>query len=243
MKEKARPIAMFAPRPRLGPASTRGCGGRPSTRRRALYDEPGGRVPVLSPKPAGTSKWGQGGDDLERVEVSLLLEAIYRVYGFDFRSYAYASIKRRLWRRAQAEGRHPDRASRAVLHDSTCMDRLMVDLSIQVTSMFRDPPFFRALRTHVMPSLRTYPFIRVCTPAVRRREVFSLAILLKEEASMRAPGSTPPTSTRGRCARARGHLSLSKMQEYTLNYQRAAGCARSPSTTRRATTGCASSAR
>jgi len=43
-------------------------------------------------------------NDVERVEVELLLEAIYRVYGFDFRSYAYASIKRRLWRRAQAEG-------------------------------------------------------------------------------------------------------------------------------------------
>ena len=42
-------------------------------------------------------------DDLERIEVQLLLEAIYQHYGFDFRGYALGSLKRRLWRRAYGE--------------------------------------------------------------------------------------------------------------------------------------------
>ncbi len=42
-------------------------------------------------------------DELERLEINLLLEGIFRRYGFDFREYAPASLKRRLWRRIHAE--------------------------------------------------------------------------------------------------------------------------------------------
>ena len=168
----------------------------------------------------------RGETDLERVEVELLLEAIYRVYGFDFRAYAYASIKRRLWRRAQAEGLSTLSAlQERVLHDPACMDRLMLDLSIQVTSMFRDPSFFRALRNQVVPSLRTYPFIRVwhagCSTG---EEVFSLAILLREEGlyARTRVYATDINETVLKSARE-GIFPLSKMQEYTLNYQRAGG--------------------
>ncbi|WP_394847610.1 protein-glutamate O-methyltransferase CheR [Pendulispora brunnea] len=164
--------------------------------------------------------------EVERVEVELLLEAIFRVYGFDFRSYAYASIKRRLWRRAQAEGVASFSAlQERVLHDPTCMDRLMLDLSIQVTSMFRDPSFFLALRRKVVPSLRTYPFIRVwhagCSSG---EEVFSLAMLLKEEGLYARTRiyATDLNETVIKVAK-NGIFPLSKMQEYTINYQRAGG--------------------
>ncbi|WP_394822658.1 CheR family methyltransferase [Pendulispora albinea] len=165
-------------------------------------------------------------NDVERVEVELLLEGIYRVYGFDFRSYAYASIKRRLWRRAQAEGLATLSALQdRVLHDPGCMDRLMLDLSIQVTSMFRDPTFFLSLRRKVVPSLRTYPFIRVwhagCSTG---EEVYSLAVLLKEEGLYARTRlyATDINETVIRGAKE-GIFPLSKMQEYTLNYQRAGG--------------------
>jgi len=80
--------------------------------------------------------------DLERVEIELLLEGVFRHYGFDFRSYAYASIRRRLWKRVEAEGlRSISELQALVLHDSTAMDRLLLDLSISVTAMFRDPDF------------------------------------------------------------------------------------------------------
>jgi len=165
-------------------------------------------------------------NELERVEVELLLEAIYRVYGFDFRSYAYASIKRRLWRRAQGEGVLTlSGLQERVLHDPACMDRLMVDLSIQVTSMFRDPSFFLALRSKVVPSLRTYPFIRVwhagCSSG---EEVFSLAMLLKEEGlyARTRVYATDINETVIKGAKE-GIFPLSKMREYTINYQRAGG--------------------
>src|SRR5919198_6498941 len=100
--------------------------------------------------------------DLEEIELSLLLEGVYRQYGFDFREYAPASLKRRVWRRVYAE--HLESISgllEKVLHDPTCMERLLLDLSINVTSMFRDPSFYGAFREQVVPLLRTYPFTRV----------------------------------------------------------------------------------
>ena len=85
--------------------------------------------------------------DLERLEIDLILEAIYRHYGFDFRNYARASVRRRLWNQVKAEKLTTisgllDR----VLHDVDCMERLLLMLSVNVTAMYRDPTFFRAFR-------------------------------------------------------------------------------------------------
>jgi chemotaxis protein methyltransferase CheR len=77
----------------------------------------------------------EAADELERLEVELLLEAIHRRYGFDFREYAKASLKRRLWRRVAAERLTSiSGLQERVLHDPACMERLLLDLSINVTS-------------------------------------------------------------------------------------------------------------
>src|SRR5215218_7081339 len=90
--------------------------------------------------------------ELERVEIELLLEGVYRHYGFDFRSYAYASIRRRLWKRIEAEGLSSiSGLQAAVLHDTAAMERLLLDLSVSVTAMFRDPKFYEAFRQEVVP--------------------------------------------------------------------------------------------
>src|ERR671933_908985 len=122
-------------------------------------------------------------DELERVEIDLLLEGVFRRYGFDFREYAPASLKRRLWRRVHAEGlRSISGLQERILHDPACMERLLLDLSINVTAMFRDPSFYVALRERVVPLLRTYPFTRVWVAGCSTgEEVYSLAILLREE--------------------------------------------------------------
>src|SRR5690349_12867436 len=76
--------------------------------------------------------------DLERLEIELLLEGIYRHYGFDFRSYAFSSVRRRLWKRMESEGLTTISELQAhVLHDPESMERLLLDLSVNVTSMFR----------------------------------------------------------------------------------------------------------
>ncbi|MDQ4030589.1 MAG: protein-glutamate O-methyltransferase CheR, partial [Actinomycetota bacterium] len=121
--------------------------------------------------------------ELEQLELDLLLEAIHRRYGFDFREYAPASLKRRIWRRIGAEGLDSiSGLQQRVLHDPEAMERLLLDLSINVTSMFRDPSFFRAFRQRIVPQLRTYPFARIWNPGCSTgEETYSLAIVLQEE--------------------------------------------------------------
>jgi len=163
---------------------------------------------------------------IERVEIELLLEGIYRHYGFDFRSYAYASIRRRLWKRIDAEGLATVSAlQERVLHDPDMMNQLLLDLSINVTAMFRDPTFYVAFRRKVVPLLRTYPFIRVwhagCSTG---EEVYSMAILLEEEglydrARIYATDINEVVLHRAKS----GIIPLDRMQEYTENYIRAGG--------------------
>ena len=165
-------------------------------------------------------------DDLERIEVQVLLEAIYQHYGFDFRGYAPGSLKRRLWRRAYAEKVDTMSALQdRVLHDPAVMERLLLDLSINVTSMFRDPSFFQAMRERVVPLLRTYPFIRIWNAGCSTgEETFSLAILLREEglyerARIYATDINDKVLERARS----GVFPLEKMRDYTENYIRAGG--------------------
>jgi chemotaxis protein methyltransferase CheR len=165
-------------------------------------------------------------DDLERIEVQLLLEAIYQHYGFDFRGYALGSLKRRLWRRAIGEKVETLSALQdRVLHDPAVMERLLLDLSINVTAMFRDPTFFRSFREKVVPVLRTYPFVRIWNAGCSTgEETYSLAILLKEE-GLYDRTRIYATDINDRVleqARA-GHFPLEKMREYTENYLRAGG--------------------
>ena len=121
--------------------------------------------------------------ETETLELQLLLEGVYRQYGFDFREYAPASLKRRVWRRVQGEnaGSITGLLER-VLHDPDVMERLLLDLSINVTAMFRDPTFYAAFRERVVPVLRTYPFTRIWVAGCSTgEEVYSLSILLHEE--------------------------------------------------------------
>ena len=164
--------------------------------------------------------------DLERVEIELLLEGVFRHYGFDFRSYAYASIRRRLWKRIEAEGLDSISGLQAlVLHDTEAMERLLLDLSVSVTAMFRDPKFYQVFREDVVPLLRTYPFIRIwhagCSTG---EEVYSTAILLEEEGLLDRTRiyATDINDVVLQHARA-GIFPLSRMQEYTDNYIRAGG--------------------
>jgi len=163
---------------------------------------------------------------LERLEIELLLEGIYRHYGFDFRSYAYASIRRRLWKRIETEGL-PSVSSlqEKVLHDPAMMEKLLLDLSINVTAMYRDPTFYLSFRESVVPLLRTYPFIRVwhagCSTG---EEVFSMAILLEEEGLYERTRiyATDINEVVLQKAKA-GIFPIERMQEYTENYIRAGG--------------------
>ncbi len=164
--------------------------------------------------------------EVESIETELLLEGIHRRYSLDFRDYAAASLKRRLWRRANAEGLETLSALQdRVLRDPAVMERLLLDLSINVTSMFRDPSFYRAFREKVVPMLRTYPFIRIWNAGCSTgEEAYSMAILLAEEglydrARIYATDINETVLERARA----GVFPLDKMREYTENYINAGG--------------------
>jgi chemotaxis protein methyltransferase CheR len=164
--------------------------------------------------------------ETEALELQLLLEGVYRQYGFDFREYAPASLKRRVWRRVQAEqaGSIVGLLER-VLHDPDVMERLLLDLSINVTSMFRDPTFYVAFREQVVPLLRTYPFTRIWVAGCSTgEEVYSLSILLQEEEIYDRTRIYATDINEVVLERARaGVFPIEKMQEYTENYIRAGG--------------------
>jgi chemotaxis protein methyltransferase CheR len=168
----------------------------------------------------------EGRLDLESIELQLLLEGIFRHYGFDFREYAPASLKRRVWRRVYAEGERTIAGLlERVLHEPDAMERLLLDLSINVTSMFRDPSFYVAFREKVAPALHTYPFTRVWVAGCSTgEEVYSLAILLQEEGLYDRTRIYATDINETVLDRARaGVFPLDRMQEYTENYIRAGG--------------------
>ena len=164
--------------------------------------------------------------DLERIELQLLLEGVYRHYGYDFREYAPASLRRRVGRRVREEQLPSITAlTERVLHDPTCMARLLGDLSINVTAMFRDPDFYVAFTEHVVPQLRTYPFTRIWVAGCSTgEEVYSLAILLAEHDLYDRTRIYATDINQRVLEQAReGVYPLDRMQEYTENYIRAGG--------------------
>ena len=164
--------------------------------------------------------------DLEQIEIALLLEAVYRRYGFDFRNYAEASLKRRVWRRVHGENlRTVSGLTERLLHDPAVMERLLLDLSINVTAMFRDPSFYVAFRDKIVPALHTYPFTRIwCAGCSTGEEVYSLAILLHEEGVYERTRiyATDINENVLDAARA-GVFPLDRMRQYTENYSRGGG--------------------
>ncbi len=164
--------------------------------------------------------------DLETLEIDLLLEAIFRRYGLDFREYAPASLKRRLYRRMQAEGLETlSQLQDRLLHHPPTMEQLLVDLSINVTAMFRDPSFYVAVREKVVPLLHTYPFTRIwCAGCSTGEEVYSLAILLHEEGLYDRTRiyATDINELVIQSARE-GVFPLDRMKQYTQNYIKAGG--------------------
>lgn len=164
--------------------------------------------------------------ELEDIEIQLLLEGIFQYYGFDFRGYSLASLKRRVWNTIREEQLGSiSGLQEKVLHDPAYLERLLLNLSVNVTSMFRDPSFYVALRRQVVPLLRTYPFIRIwCAGCSTGQEVYSLAILLQEEGIYHRCRIYATDMNEMVLRKAKtGIYSLELMQEYTYLYLKAGG--------------------
>jgi chemotaxis protein methyltransferase CheR len=179
-----------------------------------------------APSASGIGDGTEPVDALERLETELLLTGISRHYGYDFRGYAPASLARRIRYAMHNEGvRSVSALQDLVLHDEEVLERFLRGLTIHVTSMFRDADFYKAFRKHVIPQLRTYPFVRIWhAGCATGEEVYSMAILLEEEglydrARIYATDISDTVLDRAR----RGVFPVDLMHKYAESYRRAGG--------------------
>jgi chemotaxis protein methyltransferase CheR len=171
-------------------------------------------------------------NNVENIEINLLLEAIYQRYGYDFRNYAKASIKRRilafLASNPSIAGTEDSGISKIIphiLYDEDLFQELLQSFSITVTEMFRDPEVFKVLREKVIPYLKTFPHVRIwhagCSSG---QEVYSMAILLKEEglydkATIYATDFNDEALENAK----KGIYNLDMGKEFSKNYQKSGG--------------------
>ncbi len=163
---------------------------------------------------------------LEEVEIDLVLEAVLRYYGYDFRDYEPTAVRRRI-REVMLAGRVAtiSRFQEKLLHQPAFLERFLRAFSGPSPAMFSDPCFYQVFRTKVVPRLRTYPFVRIwhagCSTG---EEVYSMAILLQEEdISQRCRiYATDLSDEAVRQARA-GSLRALAADEYAANYEQAGG--------------------
>jgi chemotaxis protein methyltransferase CheR len=163
---------------------------------------------------------------LEDIELTLLLEAIYRHYHYDFRGYSTASLKRRLHQAQDRFGCESlSQLQDKVLHDPAVLPALLSYLTVQVSEMFRDPSYFLALRQQVIPHLRTYPSLKVWVAGCSAgEEIYSLAILFREEGLEErtlfyGTDINPDALNRAES----GTYSLDRIAAFTENHRRAGG--------------------
>jgi chemotaxis protein methyltransferase CheR len=165
-------------------------------------------------------------NDISELEISLLLEAFYQKYGFDFRQYSKGHIRRRIMNRiAMSQLEDISQLQDKVLQDKKFAFKLLQDLSITVTEMFRDKGFYKSLRENVIPVLKTYPFIKIwhagCSTG---EEAYSMAIILKEEGLYERSTIYATDFNQLALNQAKeGIFSNRLIKEYTANYQLSGG--------------------
>jgi len=163
---------------------------------------------------------------LEEIEVKLLLEAVSLRYGYDFREYAIAPLRRSIAAGMAGEGvptitAYQDR----LLHDATSMQRFLGTVGVNVTGMFREADTWRCMREEVIPVLRTFPSVRIWSVGCATgEEVYSLAIVLQEEGLFKKSSIYATDMNEDALAIARvGACPLERLRTYEHDYLRSGG--------------------
>lgn len=164
--------------------------------------------------------------DLLNIELHLLFEAIFLKYGYDFRNYSKAHIRRRvLSRLGMSNIPTVTDLLNKVLRDPDFFRDFLDDLSINVTEMFRDPDFYKSFRETIVPKLKTYAFFKVwhagCSTG---EEVYSLAILFQEEGLLdRCQVYATDFNRKVLEIAKEGVYQKADMEQYERNYQLSGG--------------------
>jgi len=163
---------------------------------------------------------------IDQVDLELILTDLVEIYGYDFTRYSRASLQRRL-DRVYLMDRFPSFAEfrYRVRNDPSYVKHFIEELTVNVTSMLRDPTFYKTIRQEVLPVLATHPFIRIwhagCSTG---EEVYSMAILLYEanvlhKSLLYATDINPLVIEKGK----KGIFPLSQVRQYSENYIQSGG--------------------
>ena len=164
--------------------------------------------------------------ELERIEIKLLLEGIRLTYGYDFREYALAPLRRSILAAMSREGSPTISAYQdRVLHDAACMQKFLGTVGVNVTGMFRDPELMRCLREEVIPLFKTYPSVRLWVAGCSSgEEVYALAVLLEEEELLKRSTIYATDMNEDMLAVARtGAYPLERLRKYGESFQQSGG--------------------
>jgi chemotaxis protein methyltransferase CheR len=168
----------------------------------------------------------QSNDSAEDIEMRLLLEALFLRYHYDFRNYSRGSIRRRLKQAREQLGFASFSAMQnQLLHDPDMLSHLLRFLTVQVSDMFRDPDYFRAIREQVVPHLRTYPSLKVWIAGCSSgEELYSMVILFREEGlEDRTLFYATDINQDALSAAEAGVFALDRVRSFTENHQRSGG--------------------
>lgn len=163
---------------------------------------------------------------IEKLQMDLLLEGIYQCYGYDFRDYAQASLKRRLQHHLlMTHSNNYLELLSNLLNNVEAFHNFILDITITVTEMFRDPYIYKAIQKYVIPVLKTYPFIKIWhAGCATGEEVYSMAILLHEnglldKTQIYATDINPKALETAKA----GIYPAEQVKTYSKNYQNAGG--------------------
>lgn len=160
-------------------------------------------------------------DTISIEELYELIDLIKKIYGFDFSDYSKASLKRRLLRVLQLKRLQLYDLKHLLVNDPAFFQQLLEEITVNVTEMFRDPGFYKALNNQVIPYLSSYQHTKIwCAGCSSGEEAYSLAILM-QEAGLRKKSFIYGTDINTEMLKEarKGIYSLRKIKSYAENYQ------------------------
>ncbi len=164
--------------------------------------------------------------EIENLEIDILIDEIYKRYGYDFRNYERASFNRRIFDFIENNNLNkPSEILTEVLYSEQYFKKFICNISVTVTEMFRDPIFYKIIRDKVIPHLKSYPILKIWhAGCATGEEVYSFAILLKEE-GLYDKCKIYATDFNDQALNSANEAIYPKehIKKHTLNYQNASG--------------------
>ena len=154
-------------------------------------------------------------------ELANLTAFIKNIHGFDFSDYSQASLKRRVTRIMQLQKLNLFELRTLLTNDNDYFEYFLMEVTVNVTEMFRDPLFYKSLTANILPYLKSYQRIKVWNAGCSTgEELYSFAIMFAEEKLYERSFFYGTDINADVLESAKnGIYDLQKMKQYSENYQ------------------------